>query len=329
VDRGLEHPEVFIQFSETTLANLIIEELAEMDNTPSLQELASHLLKLAQAEGPWLVSTPISNIETRDAAVALGDDVVLWRAVLGTDWINQRFADSEDDSEFEVHEFLEDQLPRVTRWLRNTAGERTDTGVGAQLLTVEEGTAGLAQARARAKAQYALAVWPILWPPEQWHLRPDLGIWVQQPDKQLGQCYKLRESGWIPRDKVRGNAIRTWGDYSAPEADLLRIPFEAIANLDKRSSQGLLSAALAHHQAGRLSRFLISERVRSVFAAIECYASRSPASAGRWTDGRTWLRALTCGRRWPVGDLISPTPSVCRSASRMPAMWPLTGRTLF
>jgi len=84
---------------------------------------------------------------------------------------------------------------------------------------------------------------------------------------------------------VKGNSIRFWDEYEAPGADVLRMPFEAIENLDRRSSQALLSAAHAHQQASRASRFLLSERVRNVHAAIECLCEPEPGAGGaydRW-----------------------------------------------
>lgn len=282
-----DHPGVFIQFHEATLANLIIDELGELESTPTLEELADRLREIAESEGPWLVSTPLSNITVPDPATKLADDVVLWRAILGTDWMDGRFDGGEDDhSEFDVHRFLGDRLPRVTRWLRFSEREGVDTRVGAQLLTVEEGTGVLAPARARAKAQYALAVWAILEPPKEWKLLPDLGIWTEQPHIQLGQRFKPREhEKWMPREQVKGNSIRFWGEYEAPGADLLGIPFQAIENLERRSSQALLSAALAQQQASRASRFLLSERVRNIHAAIECLCEPEPGARGaydRW-----------------------------------------------
>jgi len=188
-----ECPSVFIQFHETTLANLIIDQLGEVDSTPTLEKLADRLREIAESEGPWLVSTPLSNILVPEPAIQLADEVVLWRALLGTDWMDERFGGGEEDnSESMVHDFLGDRLPRVTRWLQFSQRERIDTGVGAQLLTVEEGTGVLALPRARAKAQYALAVSAILEPPKKWKLLPDLGIWTQQPHIQLGQRFKRR-----------------------------------------------------------------------------------------------------------------------------------------
>lgn len=282
-----EHARVATRFPEVTLADLVIDELVGLDETPTFDELAERLGQIADAEGPWLVSTPLSNIVLSEPAMQLAADTVLWRAVLGTEWMDQRFSEVEDQgSELTVQRFLGDRLPRVTRWLRFSDGRRIDTGIGAQLLTVEDGAAPVALAKARAKAQYALAVWSLLHPPKQWALVPDVGIWVQQPTLQLGQRFKPREhEKWGPRERLRGNTMRTWSEYEAPSQDLLAVPFEAISNLEKRSSQALLSAALAHHQASRASRFLLSERVRSIHVAIECLCEREPGAGdalNRW-----------------------------------------------
>lgn len=283
-----DHPFVFVRFAETTLASLVIDELAAFGSTPSLEALADRLQEVAASEGPWLVSTPLSNIVTRQPAVKLAEEVVLWRAILGTDWMDERFSGGDDDnSTFAVHDFLGDRLPRVTRWLRFSSGDRLDTGVGAQLLTVERGTATLALARARARAQYALAVWAILAPPEGWKVLPDVANWVPQPSVQLGQRFKEREhETWTPRARTRGNFTRHWSEYEAPEDELLRIPFAAMERLERRSAQALLSASLAHFQASRGSRFLLSERVRSIHVAIECLCEPQGAQGSafdRWS----------------------------------------------
>ena len=265
-----EHPSVFVLFAETVLADLILDELASRDDVPSLQELADGLRKLAVAEGPWLVSTPLANIRLREPVIGLADDVVLRKAELGTEWMDDRFAGSGDISEFEVHRLLGDRISRPTRWLQQPDGARVDTRRGAALLSVEEGTIGLSLPRARAKAQYALAVWATLSPPADRELLPDLGSWVPQPHLQWRQRYKRREEGaWASREMVRGGAIFQWDDYPAPEADTLCVPFEAIEARENRCAQALLSASLALFQASRASRYQLSEQVRNIQVAVE------------------------------------------------------------
>ncbi len=264
-----DHPVRAVLFEETNLADLIVDQLVECDSAPDLDELADRLLAIAQSHGPWMVSTPVANIVTREPAVKLGDGVVLWRA-LGTDWIDEHFGGHEDESDLAIAELLGDRLPRVTRWLALSDGDRIDTRVGAQLLTEEHGTADIALAAARSRTQYAIAVWGVMAPPEGWQLLPELGVWAQQPHFVIGQRYKRREHDQlVPRERVQGNWIRQWADYVAPDADTLAVPFAAMARLERRSSRALLSSALAYHQATRRIRFAPSERLRSVGVAIE------------------------------------------------------------
>ena len=224
-----------------------------------------------------------------EPAIQLADEVVLWRAVLGTEWMDERFdGRSDDNSEFTVHGFIGDRLPRVTRWLRLSRGEQIDTGVGAQLLTVEEGTGVVASSGARAEAQYALAVWAILEPPKEWKLLPDLGIWVQQPSIQVGQRFKPREhEQWIAQEQVKGNSIRFWGEYEAPQADVLRIPFQAVDNLECRSTQALLSAALAHRKPAAPAVSSSASALAASTSPSSLCVSASRAPAAPTTDGRS------------------------------------------
>src|SRR5215210_3926344 len=89
-----EHPSVFVRFTESTLAGLVVDELAGKDEVPDLRELADDLEDLAVSEHPWLGSTPLANIRLPEPAIKLTDDVVLWRAELGTEWMDNRFAGS-------------------------------------------------------------------------------------------------------------------------------------------------------------------------------------------------------------------------------------------
>jgi hypothetical protein len=281
-----DHPAAFARFPETTIAGLIIDELAVAEEVPTLDQLVARLHELADSEGPWLVSTPLVHITLPVPAIKLADDVVLLRAELGTEWMDERFGGSDDNSEFEVHRMLGDRISRPTRWVKFSDGSRIDTHRGATLLTVEEGVIGLALPRARAKAQYAIAIWTVLSPPEERQLLPDLGIWVPQPHLQWRQRYKPRErDAWIARERTRGGGIYHWSEYPAPDADLLRVPFEAMEVLDRRCAQALLSASLAVLQASRASRSPLSEQLRNIHAAVEALcepAPGAPGAHGRW-----------------------------------------------
>jgi hypothetical protein len=281
-----KHPELFARFPETTLAGLIVDELATTAQPITLTQLAARLEALADSEGPWLVSTPLANIALPEPAIKLADDAVLWRAELGREWMEERFTGSDDNSEFDVHRMLGDRISRPARWVKFSNGSRIDTRRGATLLTVEDGVIGLALPRARARAQYAIAVWSVLRPPEDREVLPELGIWVPQPHLQWRQRYKLREQdAWIAREQTHGGGIYHWAEYPAPRPDLLRVPFEAMDALDKRCAQALLSASLALLQASRASRSPLSEQLRNLHSAIEALcepAPGAPGASGRW-----------------------------------------------
>lgn len=208
--------------------------------------------------------------------------------------MDYRFSGSEDNSEFDVHRLLGDRLPRTTKWLRLSEDERTDTRRTATLLTVEDGVAGLALPRARAKAKYAIAVWVTLSPPEGLQLIPDVGVWAPQPHLQVRQRYKLHEEGaWISHERVQGGSIFEWGDYPAPSDDFLRMPFEALAQSDRRAAQALLSSSLALLHASRGSRLELSEQLRALQSAIESLCEPGPGGSGahdRWERVAARLR---------------------------------------
>jgi len=157
------------------------------------------------------------------------------------------------------------------------------------LLTFEEGTASMAITRAMNKAVYAIAVWAILHPPENFELVPDLGIWIPQPFIRIGPRFKIREEGaWAKRARTQGGAIRMMSEYTAPEADVLSLPFEAFERVtERRSAQALLSASLALFQASRGSRFMLSEQVRQIQVAVETLCE---VDEGASYDRNRWHR---------------------------------------
>jgi hypothetical protein len=175
-----------------------------------------------------------------------------------------------------MQKLLGDHLGQVTEWAE-LDNRRFNTGRGASLLTVENGTAPLALPRARARAQYAVSVWAVLSPPSENELLPDVGMWLPQPSLHWGQHYKRRENDvWPHGERDRGGGIRTWAPYRAPTADVLSVPFEAMAEREQRSAQALLSSAHALIQGGRRSRIQLSEEIRATIAAIELLCEREP-----------------------------------------------------
>jgi hypothetical protein len=288
--RGIRrnHPRAFNLFPENLLASAIVSLLGEAKSAPSLDELAGQLEVHAKEEGPWLVSTPLANIIVPADVIRLHDDALVHVAVLERDRQPWDTTEADAKAEFAAFEALKDRLPRPMRWLQlSTEPASIDTRRGAALLTLETGTAPLAITRARSKAAYALAVWAILHPPGDFEVLPDLGIWVPQPYVRTGQRYKIREEGaWAKRARTQGGAIQVLSEYTAPEPDVLSLPFEALAQLpESRSAQALLSASLALFQASRGSRFLMSERIRYIQVAVETLCEEAPAASydrDRW-----------------------------------------------
>jgi hypothetical protein len=292
-----DHPAEFVNYPEPTVAWFIVEELARHETAPSLADLANRLAdQVEQDEGPWLVSTPLANIELADPMIELADDVVLWRAELGTEWLDQRYPTVEDNSEFAVFHILGDRLPRPTRWKRLPADERLDARVGATLLSVERATIGLAVARARSKARYAIASWAVLAPPDGDRLVPDVATWVPQPTFQITEPYKrLEDRNWIPKERSSLGSVRLWRPYEAPASEILRLPFAAMSNLQHRSAQAVLSASLSLLQASRGTRFTLSERLRYVHSALDALCE--PAK-GRGGIPRRWAKIAEHYRVW-------------------------------
>jgi hypothetical protein len=280
-----DHVATTNRFSEDALPGLVVDLLAERDDILELSDLADQLDALAAAEGPWLIATPIANIAMDRAVISLGPNSVLQQAVAGQEWLGDRSAASGDTSGFEVHDLLGDRLPQVTQWAAGEAGP-LDTRRGATLLTVEDGVPALALPRARARAQYAIAVWTILSPPEAFETWPDLGTWVPQPYIHWQQRFKVKEDdAWIAKQPTRGSNVTQYSPYPTPVDDVLHAPFEAFANLDKRCAQALLSASLTLAHAMRRSRHELSAQLRNTMACLEVLCEKEneiSAAQARW-----------------------------------------------
>ena len=284
------HPDTFNRYPEMTLATTIITVLAELSEVPSLAELAGHLREAAEQEGPWLVSTPLSNIAVPSGMLALTEDVVLQRAYTAAEISDEEY-NSEVDAHAEIFRAIGDYINPPARWL--TPGRQgegfMDTTRGAALLTVEQGTRALAASRARAKALYAIAVWTIVAPPGDRTLLPDVGIYGPQPFLHMPQRLKEYDPGeWMTQKRAAAASSEHWADYEIPAGELLALPFEALAVIrEKRSAQALLSASWAIFEAARGSRFLLSERLRHALVAVETLGEPKPGTTMKW--GR-WQR---------------------------------------
>jgi hypothetical protein len=277
-----KHPDSFGLYHENAVAILMIDVLEQAESTPTLEQVGAAIAERQDDRGPWLISIPLANVETNEPALELHEGVVLCPAVLDTEWLKDRWANSDADIEinFALRKLLGDDLSRPTRWIQPPGEAPVDTRRTATILFVEEGSPLLAVAHAQARAQYALAVWPILSPPKGNQLLPELGIWAPQPWLHMREGYKRFKSS----EGRRPGRVGRFVEYRLPAVELLRIPFGAMAHRDRRSAQALLSSSLALVQASRESKLQLSERVRAIQVAIEtlCEAETRNEVEKRW-----------------------------------------------
>lgn len=268
----------FVQFAEFTLALLVVDALEEQPDL-DLAGLTAYMSERAGEYRPRVVSTPICHVRMEVSAIRLADDVVLVRGY------NDRHVDDSDDdgiADVDIAEALAGGSPhdrlrrrlalRMGRPLRHVdLATSFDTTRTAALLTLEEGVPALALARARARAQYAIAMWTVLAPPDgrQRQVLPDLGVWVPQPSVHVPQRHTQVLDDHSEHVIEEGGGFNLFGPFVLPAESEMRLPFDAMAHIDDRGAQAVLSASLHLLNAGRASRLQPSERARALMAAVE------------------------------------------------------------
>lgn len=273
----------------------IVYELAEMEGAPTLASLAAALEARAHASGPWLVSTPLTNVTLPQPIVVLSQHAVLQAAhshlAPNAPGTPADATATEAHGDDELGDALGDRLPPLSRWLRDASpeGQTIDTRCTASLLSVEvdSGTAGLARARARSRALYVLAVWVALRPPGQSELLPGLGVWAPQPFLRCEQGFtELEPDQPNPRKRVREPLAHWDAEYTPPEGRLLSLPVRALALVrERRCPQALLSSCSSMFEAAHGDRFKLAERLRAILAAVEAVCEEEPGApfnAARW-----------------------------------------------
>lgn len=283
------HVNVFNRYPETSLPSSIAYILADLAEAPSLDQLVELLAEAADAQGPWLVSTPLANLEMKKGMLAIAERVVLQRAFPGRE-VSAEEQNDEIQPHFDISKALSDYISPPARWLGpgRLGEDAVDTTRTAALLTVEEGTKMLATSRARAKALYAIAVWTVTSPPGDRTLLADLGTYAPQPFLRMPPRLKEFEPGeWIAKKRTDFASTEHWAPYPLPDGELLALPFEALALVrERRSAQALLSASWAAFQAARGSRFQLSERLRHVLVAVETLTEANPGDSVDWSRWR-------------------------------------------
>lgn len=276
-------PQLFNRFlGERTLADLIVETLAEVDNVPSWRELCEALERIANDQDRWLVSVPIANLMPPASYVELGPRAGLGLATQERDW--SPVGGNPPLDPFAPHRHLGDRLSLGARWRRETFdGEETrvDTRRTCAIFIVEEGTREMALSVARTRARYALATWCLLKPPEEHELWPSFAEWLPQPYLHDAIDHKLFEQGeWMQKQRVHGRTITEYGLYELPADEVvLRAPFDAMEFApERRCARALLSAAwslyLAEREPNDLER---TDRLLHIHAAIDALSDPSGA----------------------------------------------------
>ncbi len=267
----------FVRFTEWNLALLIADEL---EGNPQLDMigLVAALRVHAAEHGPRVVCTALCNLRIDRSAIRVADDAVLVRA-----YADRHAEDTDEDvaADSDVRRWLGTRISRPLRQV--DVGTGFDTTRTAALLTVEHGAPTLALARARARAQYAIAMWTVLAPPEGRHVLPDLGVWTPQPSVHAAQRHRP-----VPDPPVlaggpseEGGGFTTYSPFELPADEILRMPFDAMTFAHRRGAQAVLSASLQLLAAGRASRLQPSERIRALMAAVECLGEQPSGKGAR------------------------------------------------
>lgn len=276
--------------TDRSLADVIVDKIAELDHTPGWRELCSLLEQAADDQAAWIVAIPVANLIPPAGYVALAERVGIGLALQERDWSPIRGDSPIDPSAIFNH--LGDRLSVDARWRRGQDDSRFDTRRTGAFFFVEEGTREIALSVARTRARYALGIWCLLRPPEWHELWPTLAEWLPQPYLHDAIDHKLYDKGeWMSKQRVLGRSVSEYSPYELPDDDeLLRAPFEALARADtNRCARALLGAAhslyLANREPNDLER---TDRVLHIYAAIEALCDPGPNSRAR----RTWFRRI-------------------------------------
>jgi hypothetical protein len=250
---------------ERRLAMAIVDELTDASPDTTFADLVGRLEKRAMGFGPWLVATPLANVEMSSAFVALDGKRALVRPEQAHDW---KPGLAGDEATFELMRHLGDPMASHPRWLTHMKPHPIDSRHGAVLVSVEDGTAAAALATARTRAHYAVAVWALVRDPGFRRVWPTLGLWGPQPWIDHGHAYK----GYVPggNDEMRRARFIEHREFPLPEGDDLVLPFAVMGAVDEhRCAQALLSAAWALFQAIRWPDDVeTTDRVLFLFTAI-------------------------------------------------------------
>jgi hypothetical protein len=308
---GRRAPGTFARFfGEVRIGSWIVEALCDEPDVPTIDWLIEKLEQRATDEGPWLVVTPLAHVESPARYIELSSVAALAE-------VEQRhdvgFDEEHVSTTMEQWRHLRDRLEPRGRWLPTSrlAPFPIDTGCRSALITVEEGTEGVAINRARTRALLALAVWTLFEAPAWRRMWPSVADWAPTPSFELSTKRKPFEPEvWIGAT-ARTASITHHGPYAPPaDRDLLRLPFDAMASATRRSAHVLLSAAWSLFQSRRFPSLLeATDRAFYLSTALAGLCEPPPPQTGgvlaRWhhVRDRLDLRAELRDRGYTEAEL--------------------------
>jgi len=272
-----------------TIADLVVDHLAELRTSPTLDAIVRHLRTESKKTSAWLVEVPVHHLQLPREIVPIAKRGLLVASDQRRDLL--RTGPHLKDT-FGVRRYMGDDMSLSGRW-QQAFGSREDVidrGILSSFLIAEDGTEEVAVALARTRARLALAMWCLLKPPRfvpnRWRpVWPSVTDWSPGPFLLYGTHRKPYGEG-----SVRGRSITEFGPYQLTRSEaFISAPFKAMEAAHKGNDAALavLSAARSLYLAGRLPSDLEqTERLVHVWQAKEALSHQGHKglfdAATRW-----------------------------------------------
>lgn len=282
-------PSAFASFYGPMQAkSLVLRSLEAAEHELTLGELIGELKKQIANSGPWVVTTPVANIELPDDAQWIDINEKTALALASRDRGDERFSD-EPTNHFSILKKFGNGSDARPRWFASqSSGGPIDTRQSAAIISLQAGPDLIAEHRAEVEAKYALAAWCVLAPQGSGVASPSIGNWVPKPWIRRGQRLEPAKRMHGATGSSRSGTIRSFGMWRLPASKSdLSLPFRALGIARERhSARSLLSSSRAFRLAcERESDFLIAERVLHLACALESLCeppSHNPDALKRW-----------------------------------------------
>lgn len=288
-----EGPETFSNFFGPMQAkSMVIRELEETTDSPTLQALIDSLQERVADFGPWIATTPIANLELPPETGWIDIDGTTALVAANADKSDERWS-TDDNHHFSIiRKFGDGSGPRP-RWLNlPSLDESIDTRHSAALISLQTGPDLIAEHRAEVEATYAVSVWCVNLPPTTRQLSPVVTEWVPQPWIHTRPRLTPAKRNHGATDRERSGQIRTYPMWQPPtNASELQLPFRALQLAQVRhSARALLSSSRSFRQTcDPGNEMLVAERILHLGCALESLCE--PADHGNGTIKR-WNRLI-------------------------------------